>query len=346
MKLPKFFGIDIGKNTVKLAEVDLQSKTAQLVKLASFQTGQGSLTTEDLNLRKDLSKRLKDGVASAKLSSKKCIVSLPEPVVFSRLLTFPALDEKALDEAVHWNAKQYLPIPVEEVQKDYIKTGEIIVEGKKMFQILLVAAPKKIVNQVVEIFKDAELELLAIETESIASSRSIAYNYPGIGSVLVIDIGAAGTDLSIVSDGKLIFSQSLGTGSEAMTKAIMTSFSLDLVQAEQYKVKFGLLSDQAEGKIYKTLEPVVSIILSEIIKTINFFRSKFQQATPTQILLLGDGGQLPGLTQYLTAKIGMPSQQANLLQRLEVSNDIKKDVNQLGNIQGFGVAIGLALKTE
>jgi type IV pilus assembly protein PilM len=346
MKLPEFFGIDIGQNTVKVVQLDRKDKKSKLKKAFSFETGNGSLVTDDNIARADLASRIKDAVTNAKMNTKKCVVALPEPIVFNRLLTFPQLEEKALNDAIHWNAKQYIPIPVDEVQMDWIKVADIDAQGKKMIQLLLVAAPKKVINYTQEIFRNAELELIAIETESVATSRVISYTYGQKGSSLVLDVGSAGTDLSVVSDSKLIFSQSLGTGSEAMTQAISGAFSIDAVQAEQYKIKFGLNQNQGDGKIFNALQPVVNIIIGEVNKTINFFRSKYQQSTPNKIIILGEGGKVPGLAEYLSKQLGIQTEVANLLKNIEAGGDLKKQVDSLGGMPGYGVAFGLALKTE
>jgi len=345
MNLPKFIGVDIGKNTIKIAQVEVGSGAPKISRLASFPSGKGGLSTEDASLINDLAARLKDGVAQAKLTTNKAVVALPEPVVFNRLLTLPSLDEAALNEAIHWNAKQFIPIPSDEVQMDWIRTGEITVEGKKMVQLLLVAAPKKIINQALTIFNAAGLELIAIETESVATSRLIGVNYPDKPAVMVLDIGAGGTDLSVVAAGSLIFSQSLGTGGEAMTRAIASSFSLDAMQAEQYKIKLGLLPNQADGKIYKVLEPVVNIIVAEVTKTLNFFRTKYQQSTPQSIVLLGEAARTPGLVEFISTKLGLPTEVIAPKAGIQFDSAVDSELQGIG-MSGYAVAMGLAMKTK
>jgi type IV pilus assembly protein PilM len=343
MELPKFYGVDIGKNTIKIVQVDHKDGKLILQKFFSVQTGKGNIASDDLMQRADLAVRIKDAINGSGMETAKAVVALPEPSVFNRLLTFPALDEAQLSEAIHWNAKQFIPIPVDETQMDYIKTAEFEVEGKKMIQILLVAAPKKLIEKTVSLFSEAEQELIAIETEAVATSRIIAHAYPNEPSVLVVDIGAAGTDLSVVANSKLIFSQSLGTGSQAMTQSIANAFGIDESQAEQYKLKAGFDGTQAEGKVAAALDPVLSIITTEVAKTINFFSSKYQQSTPQKVLLVGEGSKLPGLVKVMASKIGLPTELANLLTNLEVAGTIQSQATT-ENLLGFAVALGLALK--
>lgn len=346
MDLPKFFGIDIGKNTVKVAYTENNVSPLRLKKAFSFQTGPGGLGVEDPNQRTDLAVRIRDAIAGAKLDTNKCIVALPEPAVFNRLLTFPALEEDKLNEAIHWNAKQFIPIPLEDVQMDWIKTAELTAEGKKMIQLLLVAAPKKLINNTLAVFKEAELEVIAIETEAVATARIIANAYPNAGSMLVLDIGSSGTDLSVVDNNNLIFSQSFGTGSEAMTKAIASNFNLDPVQAEQYKIKFGMMPNQAEGKIVRVLEPVLQLIISEVSRTITFFQNKYSQVTPKRVILLGEGAKTPGLAEYFQLALNMPTEIANLTNNLQIDPSLAAELQSQNSLVGYGVALGLALKTK
>lgn len=345
IKLPPFIGIDIGKNTTKVTQVQWSGSKPKLVKAFNFETGKGNLGSDESDLRADLSTRIRDALNGAKLNTKKAVVALPEPSVFNRLLTFPALEEKALNEAIHWNAKQFIPLPMDQVQMDWIKTGDIDVNGKKMIQLLLVAAPKKLIEKTVTLFDEIGLELIAIETEAVATARVVAQNYTDGQATLILDVGSAGTDVSVISGGNLIFSQSLGTGSDAMTQAIASGFSIDTIQADQYKVKFGLLADQGEGKIYNILQPVVNIIVTEITKTINFFRSKYQQSTPQKILILGEGGKIPGLPEYLGDKLGIPAELANLSKNVDIDGSIQSEIESSG-LTGYAVSLGLALKTE
>lgn len=196
-----------------------------------------------------------------------------------------------------------------------------------------------------EIISKAGLELIALETETMATARSITFNRPGSDSVLVIDFGANGTDLSVIKGKFPIFSQSLGTGSDELTKAISAEFGLQYSQAEQYKRAYGLVPDQADGKIAAALAPVMQIIINEINKTLNYFRAHLQESTPKQIYVVGDGAKLPGLAQYLSTNLGIQAEVTDPVAGLKIAGKIKSDVAQLSTV-GFTVSVGLALKTQ
>jgi type IV pilus assembly protein PilM len=212
-------------------------------------------------------------------------------------------------------------------------------------QIFLVAAPKTIVEKYLGIMAKAGLELIAIETESIATTRSVTFGNTFNGSEIVMDFGSKGADLSVIKDNKLIFSQSIGTGSDMLTKAIASEYNLEIPQAEQYKRTYGLLPDQAEGKIATTIMPIMEIIVNEIIKTINYFKAHIQESTPSRIFITGDGAKLPGLVPFLKQRLGMETLLFDPVARLSVDSKIRSEVTQLATA-GFAVATGLALKVE
>jgi type IV pilus assembly protein PilM len=346
MDLPDFFGLDIGNHSIKVAEVDRKSiDKAKLQNIASIDTPFGILNSEDAVSKEKLASRVKEVVENSGIKTRKCIAALPEASIFTRLITVPKVNESKLEELVHWEAKQYIPLPLSEVQMDYILIEEKQVQGQTMLQLLLVAAPKVLVTRYTELVKMSGLELLALETETIATSRIVSFAKDSKEVLMALDFGATGTDLSVIKHGKLIFSQSLSTGSDALTKAISNDFGMEMAQAEQYKITYGLDQKQVEGKIYKSIEPIIRIISDEIARTLNFFRTHLPDSIPTKILLVGEGSKLTGLDKYLNSQIGMPVELTDLFSKIEMSDLIAKEVNKKDLI-GYVVAVGLGLKTN
>ncbi|MFW5702462.1 MAG: type IV pilus assembly protein PilM [Candidatus Dojkabacteria bacterium] len=343
--LPEFIGVDVGTAMTKVTRVSWDGNSPRLEEAFSFKTGANDLRTDDAAGRAALANTIKDALKGAKTKVTKTVIALPESTVFNRLLTFPKLSEGELDNAIHWNAKQFLPIPVDEVKMDWIQTAEIEQDGKQMVQLLVVAAPKRIIDQSLNIFNEAGLELIAIETEAVATSRAIANAYPVDAPILVVDIGSSGTDLSVLVKKKLIFSQSLATGSDAFDKALISQFKIDSAQAEQYKSKTGI-TQEGDGQIAATLAPVVKVILDELVKTINYFRTKYQQSTPQSVKLIGSGARMPGMPQYLSQGLGIPVELADLSQNLKMSKEVESEYGSASALVELGVALGLALKRE
>jgi len=345
-KLPEFFGLDIGNHTIKVAQVAYKSaRSAELLALGNHISNVGNINFNNTGAQNEVADGIRRAKESAGITATKVVAALPESSIFTRLIMLPDVSDKELEQAVYNEASQYLPIPVSEVQLDFIPINKVNIEGRKLIRALLVAAPKKLTNSFMKIMDIAGLDLIALETETIASARAITFKQSFNGSVLVIDFGASGTDISVLKGSNLIFSQSIGTGSDSLTKAIANDFGLDIMQAEQYKRTYGLNKDQADGKISNALSPVMDVIINEINKTINYFRAHLQESSPTKIILIGDGANLPGLSSYLTAKLGIISQLVNPVSQLKVSSILLSRVAQISTA-GFAVSIGLAMKNN
>ena len=346
MNLPDFFGLDIGNHSIKVAQVKRKSETqASLISLGSAATPFGVIGSENEEHKKQLADNIKSLLESAEISTKKVVAALPESAIFTRLAVFPDLADTELDDAIHWEAKQYIPLPLENVNLEFLKVGERQEAGQKKLEILLVAAPKTLVTNYTALASMAGLELIALETETVATTRSIVFQKPLTDTIMLLDFGSNGTDLSVIKGKNPIFSQTLGTGSDALTKAISLDFGLDMQQAEQYKRTYGIDQTKVEGKIYKSLDPIMQVIVSEVSKTLNFFKSHFQTSIPKKILIVGDGSMLIGLPEYLTAKLSMPVEKFDPLKSLEMDKKLAESVKAVSGT-GYTVAVGLALKSE
>ena len=346
MNLPEFFGLDIGAHSIKIAQVKRKSESkARLVSLGSASTPFGVVGSDNKEHKKQLADDIKKLLDSTGIGTKKTVVALPESTIFTRLMVLPKLDEKELKESIHWEAKQYIPVPLEKVQLEDMVVGERKENGQTKLEIFLVAAPKNVVNRYVEIMEMAGLDLIALETETVATTRTISFPKPLKEMALVLDFGSNSTDMSVIKRDKPIFSQTIKTGSDALTKAISLDFGLDAQQAEQYKRTYGLDNTKAEGKIYKSLEPIMKVIMAEVSKTLNFFKSHFTTSIPKKIYIIGDGALLIGLPEYLSKGLGLPTERFNPFPLLETDKSMKKAITSISGT-GYSVAIGLALKAE
>jgi type IV pilus assembly protein PilM len=340
--LPNHVGIDFGNHTVKAVELkNVSSEKPSLVNFGSQPTPHGVINSPDADHQKQLANALKELYKSSNIKNKNAVLAIPESAVFTRFLEFPGIKEEEIKSAVFYEAKQYIPIPVEEVQMSFIKIG--FNSDKNAHRILLVAAPKKVVNIYLNVAEKAGLTPVAIETESIAMGRAM-YRATNYKHTVMLDFGSETTDMSVMNDGYLVFSQSISIGSDALTQAIVNQFNFEYVQAEEYKRNYGLDPNALEGKVANALKPIVDSILTEVRRGVEFYKSKTLLAAPDKYLLNGDGALLPRLSAYISSNLGVQAEIADPW----ISINIPKKYNDVisKSKPSFSVAIGLALKNE
>ncbi|MFA5622945.1 MAG: type IV pilus assembly protein PilM [Candidatus Dojkabacteria bacterium] len=340
-KLPDHVGIDFGTHSVKAVELKNAGSTPELINLGSQLTPKGVINSEEKQDQKKLADVLKKLYDDSKIRNRNVVMALPEFSVFTRFLEFPGVKKEELREAVFFEAKQYIPMSVNDVHMSFVTIG--FNEEKNAPRVLLVAAPKKVIYIYTEIAKLADLDLVAIETESVAMGRAM-YKATNKKDLVMLDFGANSTDMSIMSEGYLVFSQSIAIGSDALTQAVVNKFNFEYSRAEEFKRNYGLTPNVLEGKIYSALSPIVESILMEVQRGIEFYKNKTTSASPTEYLLNGDGALLPGLSEFVSKSLGVTAQIANPWVGISVDNKFKDIVARGG--PSYSVAIGLALKDE
>lgn len=340
-KLPDHVGIDFGNHSVKAVELKGIVGNPSLENFGSQRTPHGVLNSEDETHQRQLADALKTLFSTAKIRNTKVVVALPESSVFTRFLEFPGVKEEELDNAVFYQAKEFIPMPIDDVQMSYVPIG--FNKEKNAPKVLLVAAPRKIIDIFLNVVDKAGLEPLAIETESVALGRAM-YRSAKMKHMVMLDFGSSTTDMSVLLDEQLVFSQSIAIGSDSLTQAIVNKFNFEYQQAEEYKRNYGVVESVLEGKIYQTLKPIVDAVITEVNRGIEFYKNKTLAPAPKNILLNGDGALLPGLAEYISKSMGVEGMLADPWKGITIPEKFKNVVTQ--SPASYSVAIGLALKDE
>lgn len=233
-----FFGLDIGTSSIKMVQLRRKADKYQLVALGSApSTAKGLLSEAETDLVA-LAEVIKKLHQEAKIKTKNVVSALPQDKVFTRIITVPKLSEEELSSALKWEAEQFVPIPLDEATLTHQIVGQIRQNGKEKTRVLLVAAPNRLVKKMVEVLKTAGLNPISLETEIFSMARSLVT--PDSDAAMLVDLGAAATDLAVIENGQPVFVYSISTGGEALTRAIATGLGLGSAQAEAYKKAYGV----------------------------------------------------------------------------------------------------------
>lgn len=341
-KLPDHVGIDFGNHSVKAVELKgITTPTPSLENFGSQRTPHGVINSEDDAHQRQLADALKVLFTNSKIRNNKVVVALPESSVFTRFLEFPGVKEDELDNAVYYQAKEFIPMPIDDVQMSYVQIGYN--QEKSAPKVLLVAAPRKVIDVYLNVVEKAGLEALSIETESVAMGRAM-YRATKMKHMVMLDFGSSSTDMSILLDEQLVFSQSIAIGADSLTQAIVNKFSFEYQQAEEYKRNYGVVEGVLEGKIFQTLKPIIDAIITEVNRGIEFYKNKTLAPAPKNIFLNGDGALLPGIADYISKSMAVDAMLADPWKGITIPDKFKNLVGK--SPASYSVAIGLSLKDE
>jgi len=183
----EFFGLDIGSHKIKIVQVQKSGDNYRLVALGSApSTSKGILSESESDLTQ-LATIIKKLHQETKIKTKNVVTALPQDKVFTQVITLPQLSENELTSALKWEAEQYIPIPLAEATISHQIIGRIKENAKEKIEVLLAAAPNRLIDKTVKVVKSAGFNLVSLETEILAVARSLVVNPE---AVMVIDFGA------------------------------------------------------------------------------------------------------------------------------------------------------------
>lgn len=334
------FGLDIGSTTLKIVEVKKESGKYRIVAAGLAPTPKPGIASE---AEKDVvatSSAIKKLHQDARIGSKAAVIALPEGQVFSRVIELPPMNDNELAQAVPWQAEQFIPLPLEQVNLDWqVVSRAAGGKGEGKVKVLLVAAPLSLIQKYTRYTEMAGFKAAAVETEIIASARAlVSADSP---PTMLVDFGAKTTDLAVVYKGYVLMTRSIPTAGEAFTRAIATTLSLAPAQAEEYKISYGLGENQLEGKVRAALTPVFEVVVAEIKKALSFWKEAEKEPISV-VILTGGSANLPEAAPFFTKSLGIEVQIgdpfANLVPDEKVLGSLRP------NSPLFVVAVGLAEK--
>lgn len=297
------FGLDIGFNTIKALQVDTSNKAKK-----SSLVGYGVNRFDE--------KAIKDGViidfeSIAKsalelfsnnivgsITTKRVAATIPAAKAYSRVMTLPSsLSRKELAEAVQLEAAQYIPIPLDELYLDY----EVVNTHDDQAEVLVVAAPRDIVDSYMKLFAILGLEVCSLETTTSAASRiiSIAESSNDIPTIL-IDLGSLSVDLTVY-DQNLVVNGAIPGGGDDFSTRISEKLGITKAEANSIKTKYGLGVSKHQKEIREALKPQLDSLIKEVRRVVRYYEERTSgRASIGQIITMGGGSNMPGLADYLT----------------------------------------------
>lgn len=343
-----FLGVDLGATSIKIVELKEEAGRARLLTYGYTEQSIGYPEKEFTETPERAIDLIKKICVKARTVSKQAVAALPSASVFSSVINIPAAPGKDLAEAVRWEAKKIIPLPLEEMILDWkVLTPETAagvtppVAPQKTTRVLLTAAAKNLVKKYLDIFKGAGLNLVSLETETFALVRALV----GVdkSTVIVVDMGAASTAISIIENGVPFLNRSLNVGGINITKEIAASLGIDFNQAEQMKYDVGM-SPGAGGGVSKIVERALSMLLNEIKYCANIYQNQEggTEKKIEKVILTGGGALLPNFVEYLSGALNMRVYAGNPWARIIYPEELRPILDQVG--PKFSVAIGLAMR--
>ena len=339
--MARFIGLDIGSFSIKVVALSKKGQGFRLETIGIALNPYGARPGADDASQTRVAEAVKKLLSDLKIAGAKAAMALDESQVYTKVIVMPVLSDSELASAIHWEAEQYVPVPLDQVNIDYevISRPEKGSADQKM-EVLLVGAPKTAVKQMAQFSEKCGVELVSLETELIAVSRSMIPDTNEPAPIMLVHLGSSSTDIAVVKSGMLVFTHSLESGGSALTRVLANELGLEFPQAEEYKRSYGLDPSQLEGKVRESLFPLVERNFSDMKKALSYYNSAHQEEPIKRVVLSGGAALLPELVSAMAESLALEVVLGNAFVRVEPS----EHASIPGDTVSFATAVGLAMK--
>ncbi len=318
-KIPNFFhdkplfGLDIGHGSLKVMQLGLAEQPAKPGGKAGRTKVIGyGFTHFDKKAQEDGVVTKPEIIAEAALTlfkknlsgditTDRVAIAIPAYRTFTRSVQLPNLQPKEMKDAIELDAEQYISMPLEELYLDY----EIVRQSADATELFVVAVPKAIVDSYLGLAQMMGLEAVLIEPTLSSSGRLFATSTNSGEPTFIIDFGSESSDISIF-DGHVLVTGTVQGGGEIFTNTIKDKLDVTADAAALIKTRYGLGASKRQHEIKEALEPVLAQIVKEIRRMLRYYEERYGTERPIkQIVTLGGGANMPGLSEYFTESLRM-----------------------------------------
>jgi type IV pilus assembly protein PilM len=338
-------GLDIGSSVLKAAELHLSGKGRfELVSLGFEELSPDCIVDGVIISKIPVSDAINRIFTQQNIKNERIATSLSGHSAIVKKMSLPVQSDEDLAESIRWEAEQYIPFDIADVNLDYQVLGENAGTGN--LDVLLVAVKKDKITDYTSVIKMAGKNPVLIDVDAFALQNAYEINYEPAGreTVALLDIGASTMTINIVSGTDFMFTRDVGVGGHQYTEFIQKEFNLTYSQAQSIKHGEAIENVQPED-VRHVIDSVTEIICLEIQKTYDFFKSTTTIDHIDRMIVSGGAVHTPGLIETLARKFDIPVEKFNSFKK--ISFDPKRFPPSMiaDHAPDLAIAIGLALRS-
>ncbi len=348
-KSKNLVGLDIGSSSIKAVELQSSGRpgreTYKLKSLGVEPLPPQTIVERDIIDNLQVSEAIKKVFLDHKIKNRDVCTGIAGNSVIVKKFSLAQMTTEELAESIHWEAEQYIPFPIAEVNLDYqaLESSRAADQGK--MEVLLAAAKKDKISGYTSVISQAGKNTMVVDVDAFAVQNAYEINYemPINRVVALLNIGASLMNINILYQGVSIFSRDISIGGNNYTDAIQKGLNLSFERAEAAKK-----GDSHEGvspqQVATIMNEVSDDLKNEIQKTFEFFKATSGQEKIDQIMLSGGTAKVIGLADLLADKFNTPVEILNPFRNITFNSKVF-DPDYMADISPFSaVAVGLALR--
>lgn len=336
-------GLDIGSKHIKVVQLKDVKGKYQLERLGIATLEPELIVDGSILDSSRVIEAIQGLITNTNIKIKDAALSLSgHSSVIIKRVSFQQMSEDELSESIKFEAEQYIPFDIEDVNLDF----QILGPGDKenMMDVLIVAAKKDKINEYVTVAKGAGLNPLIVDVDAFALENMYELNYDmrTDENVALVNVGASMININILKGGISVFTRDSAVGGNLHTEALQKEFTISYVNAEKLKQE-GKLEGISQEDMKAVLVSASEDIIAEISRSFDYFRDTTNYENINEIILCGGGALTTGFMPLLTERFGINTMMAESLKNITIPDSFDKDY--LKKVEPIiSVALGLALR--
>lgn len=297
----KIIGLDIGTSSIKLAELDVSRSSTKLVSFGMIETPSSSTAAGEIIQTEPLAMAVRDLVNQVGTRRKKVATGLWGASVIVKKISIPRMDEDLIAEQIRWEAEQYIPYDINDVQLDYKVLNQKNRAHPETMDVLLVAAVHETIFKCAEIVEMAGLECAVVDVEGFALANCFERNYGRFGgeTVALFNFGASATSFVVIEDAEIVFCREIPVGGHTYTTEIQKALGISPEEAEAMKISASN-GQPVPDEVTSIIQSTHEILSDEVNGSIEFFLNTSETNAIQRSYLSGGCIRTVGLFDYLS----------------------------------------------
>lgn len=336
-------GIDIGSSSVKLVQLKEVRGGYQLVNLGMMKLPPEAIVDNAIMDSSSVVSVVRELVESLKIKTKNVATSISGHSVIIRKILLPIMTEEEMEASIQWEAEQYIPFEISEVNLDFQILGPDVNDASQM-NVILVAAKKDFVNDYVALFKECGLNPQVMDVDCFAIANVYEANY-GVSEnevVALIDLGASSMNVNILKGGMSVFTRDIQMGGNAYNEELQKRLGLSSDDAEKVKLG-GEVNSVSPATVSAIIEDATESLTTDIQRSLDFFSASSADERPKKILITGGVSKVQAIRASLSQRLGVDVQLIDPWRQISCSKNFDTDyLKAMGPL--FTVAVGLAMR--
>ena len=340
-------GLDIGTSAVKLCQLKENKGRYQLQTFGMIALPPEAIVDGALMNSTAIVDAVRELFDSQNVKNKDVAIAISGHSVILKKIPLPVMTPEELEESIQWEAEQYIPFDINDVNIDVHILNPNTDQGQ--MDVLLVAAKKDMINDYVSVVTEAGLDPVVMDVDALSLQNQFELNYdlPVGETICLIDVGAAVININIVSDRISAFTRDIAMGGNQFTEEIQKQLNVSYDEAEELKIG-GHGAEDADSvvpqEVDRIMQEVSDTLANEVQRSLDFYTATSADAQISRIFLSGGVAKVQTVGRTIEGRTGIPVEVVDPFRSIDTGGRGLDPVFLQSVGPSAAIAVGLALR--